>query len=81
MKVAACFHCEDHLMDDFGGKKLINSFKYFHPEIPIMHFGNREQEIIKEQKPGTEPHGQKSLKKIQQDYCMEELLELVTLMD
>lgn len=46
MKVIAVTNCDDHLYH--GGYKAINSFKYFHPDIPIFRYGTKEIGEIKE---------------------------------
>ena len=47
MKIIACFYCEDHLLESFGGIKLMNSWKYFHPDIPIIWYGNKKADFIR----------------------------------
>jgi hypothetical protein len=42
MKIGFFTHISDHLFDSFGTQKLINSLKYFHPEIPLHVFGTKE---------------------------------------
>ncbi len=51
-KIIAITHCQDHVRHIYGGDKLINSFKYFHPEIPIIRYGTKEQEEILKKYPG-----------------------------
>ena len=38
--------CEEHIY--FGGLKTINSIKYFHPEIEIIHYGTSEINRVKQ---------------------------------
>ncbi len=52
MKSVACFHCQDHLLENFGGHKLLGSWKYFYPDIPIVWYNNEKQECIKKWYPG-----------------------------
>ncbi len=48
-KIVFLTHCEDDLVERFGTRKCLNSFKYFHPEIPIVHLGTEKMaEIYKE---------------------------------
>jgi hypothetical protein len=35
-------HCEDRYFEAVGGKKLTNSFKYFHPDIELHFHGDAE---------------------------------------
>lgn len=42
LKVVFCTHAGDELYDIIGTGKLINSAKYFHPDIPFVNFGTKE---------------------------------------
>lgn len=45
MKIVALVMCDDHLY--WGGKKTINSLKFFHPEIDIALYDSKEINRIK----------------------------------
>lgn len=52
MKFAFVTHCETRLFESFGCKKLLNSFKYFHPDIEIIHLNELDINRIIAQNPG-----------------------------
>ncbi len=52
MKIIATFNCDSWLMDSFAGYKLMNSWKYFHPEIPIIWYNENDTNRIMKENPG-----------------------------
>lgn len=52
MKFVFLTHCDSWLMDSFGGNKLIASFKYFHPDLEIVHLNEKYIEKILNNNPG-----------------------------
>lgn len=42
MKIAFCTYVSDRFFDSMGARKLIASAKYFHPNIPFIHYGDKE---------------------------------------
>lgn len=42
MKVVFVTHCDSWLYESFGCRKMINSFKYFHPNIEIIHLNEND---------------------------------------
>ena len=52
MKIVALTHCDTHLVEIFGVHKLLNSWSYFHPEIPIVWFDSNAINEIKKKYPG-----------------------------
>jgi hypothetical protein len=50
-KIVFVTHCDSWLYESYGCKKLINSFKYFHPDIEILHFDENDiKEILSKNK-------------------------------
>ena len=45
-KIIFSTYCQSHLKERFGANKLINSFKYFHPNIPIVLYEDEELERV-----------------------------------
>lgn len=45
-KIVFVTHCQNELINNFGGYKLLNSFKYFHPDVDIFHLGTKEMNEI-----------------------------------
>ena len=45
--IIAITNCELYLSKRFGLDKCLNSFSYFHPDIPIYNWGDKETEEIK----------------------------------
>lgn len=52
MKIVALTNIEDHIFESFGGRKCINSFKYFHPKIPIVLYDTKEIKRIENEYKG-----------------------------
>ncbi len=52
MKIIAVTNCEEWVKERFGYYKLVNSWKYFHPDIPIYNWGDEETERIKKENSG-----------------------------
>lgn len=52
MSIAFCTHCSDDWFYAGGCSKLINSAKYFHPDIPFIVFNNIELNIFNERHKG-----------------------------
>lgn len=52
MKIIAVTNCEEKLKERFGYYKLVNSWGYFHPDIPIYNWEEKETDRIKKEWPG-----------------------------
>ena len=52
MKIIFITYCDTWCYESFGCRKLINSFKYFHPGIPIIWYNEKETDRIIRENPG-----------------------------
>lgn len=52
MKIVAVTNCDSWLYENFGCRKLIYSFKYFHPDIPIIWYNEHDTNRIIKKNPG-----------------------------
>ena len=52
MKIIFVTYCDSWLYEKFGCKKLINSFKYFHPDISIIWYNEKDTDRIMQENPG-----------------------------
>lgn len=52
MKIVFVTNCDSQLQKSFGAIKMMNSFSYFHPEIPIILYDENDTNRIMENYPG-----------------------------
>jgi hypothetical protein len=52
MRVGFITNCDKHCQERFGTPKLINSFKYFHPDIPIYLYSDDDTSRVHKEYPG-----------------------------